>query len=328
MIKKFTFLFILSTFLLVFSAYAQVDKTQSDTLMSDYDKEMLEALYEFENDSLGFLSLIDSLLKMEDQKYSVISIRTGYVSNIVNAGRSFGVNQFGLNTGTSYYHHSGFFVDLAAFWNSQFEPAFGPVITTAGYMGEIKPWWTIVASYDHFFQRDVKSFEESDEWVEQYLSTLYPTLNNALNLSQMLNHKKFFANLDYTFLFGQQTAHRIMGNFSGNLILRDKWIFDRIRFMPGVNILLGNATVTNFRIDSVRIGRSRRFRDVLVMEQNNAFGLMNYGFTTPLSLSIGKYSMMLSYQYNKPVSLPGERLDTQSNSYVSLALIYNLMIKH
>src|SRR6187549_1691724 len=64
------------------------------------------------DDSLSIFMLIDSLLAMEAATGSQIAIRTSYNSNVLLAGRTLGIQNFGLAPGVSYYHKTGLYADV------------------------------------------------------------------------------------------------------------------------------------------------------------------------------------------------------------------------
>lgn len=308
-------------------AFSQQAENEGDSVYNAFDWDQFESLFENEEDSLNIFRLVEALLEAEKPR-SYLLARIGYVSNIVNAGRTFGVNQFGFNTGAAFYHKSGFFADASLFWNSDFEPSLGPFITSLGYMNNVNDWLTLLASYDRFFYKDTDIDSPDLDWLTRFLITQYPTLNNAVNANAMATHKYFFGGLDYTFLFGDDTAHRIMATLSANLVFRKVWIFDRIRIMPGMNVLFGNATITSMNFNENVFRRTGMLRPAIRIEQSNEFGLMNYGLTTPVSFTKGDYTLLLSYQLNQPVALPGETIPVETNAYMSIALLYNLPIKN
>ncbi|MCC5931362.1 MAG: hypothetical protein JJU28_19085 [Cyclobacteriaceae bacterium] len=308
-------------------AFSQTIENEEDTSYVAFDWDQFDSLFENEEDSLSIFKLVEALLEAEKPRSYLLS-RLGYVSNIVNAGRTFGVNQFGFNAGAAFYHKSGFFMDASLFWNSDFEPSLGPFIASLGYMNNVNDWLTLLVSYDRFFYKETDIDSPDLDWLTRYLITQYPTLNNAVNANAMINHKYFFGGLDYTFLFGNDTAHRIMATLSANVKFRNVWIFDRIRIMPGFNMLFGNATVTSISFNENIFRRTRMLRPAIRIEQSNEFGLMNYGLTTPVSLTRGSYTLLLSYQLNQPVALPGETLPVETNSYMSISVLYNLPIKN
>jgi hypothetical protein len=307
-------------------AFSQTIDNVGDTDSVSFDWEQFDSLFENEEDSLNIFNLVEKLLEAE-KPHSYLLSRLGYVSNIVNAGRTFGVNQFGVNAGAAFYHKSGLFLDASLFWNSDFEPSLGPFITSLGYMNNVNDWLTLLVSYDRFFYKETDIDSPDLDWITRYLITQFPTLNNALNANAMLNHKYLFGGLDYTFLFGNDSAHRIMATLSANLTFRKFWIFDRIRIMPGMNMLLGNATITSISFNENVFRRIQMLRPAIRIEQNNEFGLMNYGLTTPVSLTKGSYTLLMSYQLNQPVALPGETIPVETNAYMSISMLYNIPIK-
>ena len=145
-------LYILSLLLFVQVAYSQDDVY--DSLLNHYldaDSILLDELeLQLASDSIDIMDLLDNLLSKEF-RYSQLSIRTGYTSDITYAGRNLGFSQFGFTGGLAYYHKTGLFGDVSGYWNSSLDPAYNPTVTTVGYMGQISSKWTYTTSFDHFF---------------------------------------------------------------------------------------------------------------------------------------------------------------------------------
>ena len=303
---------------------------ESDSLMNAYLRNDSLALADLESDSLSILDFIDSLLNT-DYSMSALSVRAGYISNITNAGRDMGIEQFGFSGGISYYHKSGFFGDISGFWNSDLVPAFNPLVTTAGYMLSSIPKFSLTASYDHYFY-----FSGSDS-----LGYYFP-FTNSLNISPYLDLKFLSVGVNYSFLFGDQTAHRIRPDIYGIISINHVGFIDKIQFLPGVSMYWGNQDVITQNTqylnlkDFIRKVGFNRFRilysqygDTLLQyiyqeEVNNVFGLLNYNFSLPVNFYIGNFTLSCSYFYNIPVALPGEQIDLSPNSYFSTSIIYSI----
>src|SRR5688572_27933673 len=57
------------------------------------------------SDSLNIFNLIDSLLTLEENVInSQLGLRWNYNSNVLYAGQTLGINNFGLSPGVSFYH--------------------------------------------------------------------------------------------------------------------------------------------------------------------------------------------------------------------------------
>jgi hypothetical protein len=212
--------------LLSFSQSHDLDSILNETLA--YDSLLLEELAQ---DSLSIIDLIDSLLKY-DFRYSSLLIRTAYTSDIMYAGRDFGVPQYGFSAGMSYYHKTGLFGDLTSYWNSDTEPHINPTALSIGYMGSVTPKWGFIASAEHYFY---SKDQEYDEFV-------YP-LTNSLNVSTYFDLKHFSIGLDYAFLFGQETAHRLRPNMYGIIRIKNAGFMDEIDIFPSASLLIGNQTL-------------------------------------------------------------------------------------
>ena len=305
-----------------------------DTVAIEYDSLLSEYLYydsilldELLADSASFFLMLDNLI---EEKYikSTFATRLGYSGQITNAGRTIGVDQYGFNAGISYYHKSGVFADVSGYWNSDQVPNYNTTITDIGYMGNFTPKWGFWASYTHYF------FSEPED-----ASITYP-FTNAINASTNYYIKKLSLGLDYSFTFGDETAHRIRVNSSYSFSKTNWWIFDRVSVTPNLSLLMGNANVVTWQINSARtqdlinkIGLRRykylqnNYPDRLEEElyysaETNAFGIMNYSLFVPVTFSVKKVSLMVNYTLNLPVALPGEQLDTSLNNYVSTTLMF------
>ena len=75
---------------------------EADSLfLSEVDEE-----FTFE-DSLDIFNLIDSILQYGNLGGSQLAVRLSYNSNVLSAGRTLGIENFGIAPGISYYHKSG-----------------------------------------------------------------------------------------------------------------------------------------------------------------------------------------------------------------------------
>lgn len=321
-------------YLATFSKVQAQKVINQDTSSVNYDSLLLEYLYfdsllldELTSDSASFFQLLDNLVGGNYLK-SKFSARIGYSGQITNAGRTIGIEQYGFNAGMSYYHKSGIFGDVSGYWNSDQIPSYNTTIIDVGYMGNITAHWGYWASYNHYFFAD----SEND-------SLVYP-FTDALNASTNYRIKDLNFGLDYSFTFGEETAHRLRLNTSYYLSKNNLWIFDRVSFSPNISILWGNSNVVSWQINYARAKEMvkrigiRKFRylqnnypdelqnSLSYQVENNVFGLMNYSLFVPVTLTKNKFSLMINYTLNLPVALPGEELDTSFNNYVSSTLMF------
>lgn len=299
-----------------------------DSLLNDYLLFDSLLLNELTADSSSFLQLLEDLASEKYVKSS-FNIRAGYSGQVANAGRTIGIDQYGFSAGVSYYHKSGIFADVTGLWNSEQIPNYYTVIAGLGYMGNFTKNWSYWAGYEHYFY----STSDND-------SSIPLPFDNALNASTTYYLKKFSLGADYSFTFGEETAHRVRANLGYNLAFNDVGFFDRISINPNISMLMGNANVITWTLDINRtkdlisqIGW-RRFR---FLKENypellasylaspvdeNVFGIMNYSLFVPVSVTIKKMTLMVNYTLNLPVALPGETLDTSLNNYVSATIMY------
>ena len=175
---------------------------QEDSI--DYAAEL--AKLELELDSIGIFSLFDSVLALDFKPPSEMNARFGYNSSVINAGRDFGIDQHGLTPGLSFYHRSGFFADATGFWNSEADPKYNLTMVSAGYLGNFSPKWSYSAGYERWIYN--KNTTDS-------ISVSY-SFENSLSASASYDVTKWLTTgVDYSYLFGEETAHRIIGSVSG-----------------------------------------------------------------------------------------------------------------
>ncbi|HAC24445.1 MAG TPA: hypothetical protein DCE81_05975 [Cytophagales bacterium] len=52
-------------------------------------------------------------------------------------------------------------------------------------------------------------------------------------------------------------------------------------------------------------------------ETNQVYGVMNYAFNLPVSLTMRNWTVMVNYAYNIPKQLPGETFDLTNSGFLS-----------
>jgi len=300
-----------------------LDSLLQETLASDS-----LFLEELAMDSLTLLDLIDSLI-YADFRYSSLVVRLGYISNIINAGRDFGINQYGISGGFSYYHKTGIFADITGYWNSDTEPKYSPTIVSLGYMGNILPKWNVITSYEHNF------YHTTDSQTDLY----YP-LTEVLSLNTYYDVKVLSFGFDYAYLFGKEMAHRLRPNIFATIRFPEVGFIDEISLFPSASMLFGNENIYyvdgNYQAIRSIIRRIGLRRFLLIYQNNpeliedlfleegfsNVFGLMNYSFSLPVNFKFGNFSFSTGYFLNIPVALPGENIDISPNHYFNVMALY------
>ncbi len=216
--------------IIAFSSFSQ------DTLSY---AEQLRAIEE-EMDSLSIFNLIDSLFTLDIEPSSELNIRAGFTTNVTSAGRDYDLNQTGFSPGLSYYHKSGLYGDIAGYWNSGVEPNYNPTVLSGGYLGTFRnPKWSYSVDAEKWFYNPRDSSDNP--------------LTYSAGGSLSYDFKYGFASVDYSFLFGEETANRIITNLSGSINLGKWWIFKSITLYPTVNMMAGNSDITQLRISNRQI---------------------------------------------------------------------------
>lgn len=335
----------------IFKAHSQKsDSTELANLSAE-----LDALFANEEDSLGLMSLIDSLLSNSSSNGSFLSMRLGYSNRVTSAGRSFGIDQQGLMPGLSYYHKSGLYTDVTGIWNSELDPKYFATVASAGYLGQINKKWSYALSYDHTFFNTTNEFDSY-------------SLTNSLNSSINLDFGPLYTGVDYSYSFGGgETSNRIIWSLTGKIKKRTFKPFKNVTFYPSFSILFGNQNLlleyydvnrenrlsgytiedinrladrngwtdrkkqrTSQLIDLVNSDRRTPVQQQFLesyfssQEEVNYFGVLNYYLSFPISFTAKKFGVLVSYNYNIPQELSGSEYSSESNGYFGFALTYNL----
>jgi hypothetical protein len=286
-----------------------------DSLLLKYDEDIaeLDSILN-SSDSLSILDLIDSVLLAPADLTSQIAVRFGYNNNIVANGSS-SITQFGLNTGVSYYHKSGAYLDASTYYSDEYRPSVYLTVGAIGYLGVINKYWSVLAEYDRYFYTPNK-----DEDVE-----VYTPYTNNLYISNYFKVRKFVFRFDYNVYFGDLVAHRFTPSIGFNLT-KKKWLgMDRITLLPSVALWYGSDTVTEYVPNYTTLLQRRLLiqqgRPLFSEKNSTVWGIMNYNISLPLSLSYKKWALLVSYTFNFQKGLPGESVESSRTGYAGVSLI-------
>lgn len=287
--------------------------TSSALYAQDVDSLLLGDDLDFliNGDSLAIFSLIDSLLNADVDLSSQVAVRLGYNSNVIAAGRTLGIENFGLAPGITYYHKSGLFADVSGFWSKDFDPSYYLTIASVGYSPIISKKFSVMATYDRYFYNT----KDADAYIPY---------KNATSINGNFDYRRLNTGLNYSFYFGDKSVQRIMPSVGATFEIKKKALIKRIAILPAFYLLLGDEI---FYTTEVLIPRSRQealfnFRTYgkvfpTIVTEERTFGLMNYSFTLPISISIGKTNLLFTYVYSIPKALPGETLTFEESSFIT-----------
>jgi hypothetical protein len=316
----------------------------------------LDSIFGEETVPADLFALVDSLLASENEKVSALNVRLGYVSTIVSAGRSFGVEQYGITPAVNYFHHSGLFAGATGYWSNEYSPGYYLTNLSFGYSKTFFRKMVVTANHDFYLYNDTLG-EHS--------------FNKSIQAGLGYQFKHADANIDYAFLYGNDHAHRITATANARLKIRPNGFLDAIIFMPGASFQWGNANVFYLRQprnavtdlyqiikqnDYPRLGRRGYLKLTYLLENqktgaidyfltqrdytpdqvvalmdeyydgqvqtNNAFGFMNYSVSLPVVVRSGRWSLLVNYTYNVPQALPGETYTYDPSGYFSSSLSY------
>lgn len=277
----------------IVASSCQLQAQDADSLLASPDSSLLSY-----SDSLNIFNLIDSLLMLEElEPRSQLAVRLGYNSNVLSAGRTLGIEQFGLSPSISFYHKSGFYADVTGYWSNDFEPTYYLTVLSGGYMHTFSKYFSITGNYDRYFY--------NTNTPDQYIS-----FKNTLGITPYFDYKFLSLRLDYSFYFGSQTAHRLMPAFGLNLVKRNFLKIQKISLLPTAYLLLGNETSTTINTLTLQI------------EEEELFGIMNYALSFPVYVSHKNLSFYVGYTYSIPKKLANEITVPPESGYISAGITY------
>lgn len=340
--------------LFLFTVRVATGQTDSSALKPLYDE--LDSLFSEDAFPEDLFALADSLLAVDNAKISALMARAGYVSQVVSAGRSLGIDQYGFSPALNYFHHSGIGAGITGYWSSEYSPAYYLSDLNLSYNYSLKDKLTLLASHDFYLYND---------------SLPDHAFNKSAQLSASYHLKRMDVGGDYSYLYGNESAHRLVARGNLNLKLKLNGFINAISFMPGIAAQWGNADVVYwrqprtaltdlFRVirnnDYPRLGRGDYLKLAYLLEAKrelaaafflrqrdysnqqienlfeqyyagdydleDTFGFMNFSVSFPVIVRAKRFSLLLNYTYNQPQSLPGETYEFESNSFFSSSISY------
>lgn len=302
--------------LIIYSAsYSQLLAQDADSLFRAPSSEALSY-----SDSLDIFNLIDSILSMEEHVVkSQLGVRLNYNSNVLYAGQTLGINNFGLSPGVSYYHKIGLYADVSVYWSQDFEPTLYLATLSVGYMHSFNSKFSIDIGYDRYIPIKNDFF--------QY--------KNTISVAPYLDLKPVTFSVNYAYYFTETGVHRVMPSLSFQLEKKKLFNIDKISFTPAAYILFGNDRWTEYEIidGATPLERFRNYQRYgtpykIVEHEYEASGLMNYSFAFPLAVAHKNWRFLVSYTYSIPKSLDDNYPYTlPETGFIAAGLTYYINFK-
>lgn len=301
----------------LFTASSALQAQDADSLLLGDELDFL-----LSDDSSSIFKLIDSLLQADAlTPSSQLSLRMGYNSNVLAAGRTLGIENFGLSPGLAFYHKSGLYTDFAGFWSKDFEPRYYLTIASVGYSHVFNKYFSVLGCYDRYFYH-----VQGDN--------AYIPYKNSFTLNPILDYKLATFSMSYGYYVGDKSVHRISTSVGVTLERKNIGPFKRIALIPSFVVLLGNEVFTQSEILIPKTRREalenlRLYGKIfpVIETSKNEFGAMNYSFSVPVSVSYKRVNLLFNYVYSVPKALPSETLTFSESSYISASLSYLFTLK-
>lgn len=273
-------------------------------------------------------NLIDSLIN--GKPTSEFNIGLGYQNKTLFAGRDLGIKQWNSIFNASYYHWSGLYADFSGFLYSQSSPKLQMTALSIGYMGDLTDNLSIMADVGRMIET-----KPDPNFTSQLPYWTSISLNYSIGrLSPMV---------DYTLMFGSETANRLRVGIAYYQSYKDVGFMDRVSLTPRITSIYGNQDITYaqywsggnlYNADGSTVATTKKNpfnqlitklgkRQKALSGTQSYFGLMALDFACGVSVTEGNFRVSFTPHLVKPVRLhAGEDIDIKWQFYYGLSCGY------
>lgn len=285
---------------------------------------------------MSIFRLLDSLITtIDDEETAQVVIRMGYNSNDTGQGSAFQLSQYGLSLGAAYYHPSGFFGDVSGYFSNTSEPTYYLTMVSGGYTYSKAKKVSINLEYRRsFYHFDTEAYSPFPRLPTSFITNFSSgVFSNNFTSTFYFEHKAINLRVDYSFLFDWNIApaHRVAPTASVNWEKRGCAKTEKIAVFPSISWLYGSGIVPSYEpLFDNRLQALFRIRNGLpLFEQVDQvkWGTMNLAISVPVIITWKKWSIMASYTYNWPKTLPGESYILPDGGYVMGSLMRYINLK-
>lgn len=313
------------------------------------------ALLESELDSFSIFLAIDSLLNADLTPPSEFNFRLSYNSNVSSAGRNYGIDQHGFSPGISYYHKSGLYGDVSGFWNSDSDPQYSLTTLSIGYLKSLSKDWSIGADYERWFVNQSSTIFENNLGLntnyslgpidlginysllfgQETGSRIIGNISTDLKLGKgLLGFTRVSVTPTVSIIYGHDVVTTFTTTDNQSLVYLLQLIAlepeDRdallVSFVNNGRLTQRQAFRLRNRLNNLTRAQEQRLLDnAFIPSDSKEFGLINYSFSLPITLSSKRSFLMISYSYSIPIALPGETASFDPIGFFSVSYNYRLL---
>ena len=273
-------------------------------------------------------NLIDSLII--NKSTSEFNIGLGYQNRTLFAGRDLDIKQWNSVFNASYYHWSGLYADFSGFLYSQSNPKLQMTALSIGYMGDLTDKLSVMADIGRMIETS-----PDPDFPSQLPYWTSISLNYTIG--------KFYPMVDYTLMFGTETANRLRLGISFYQSYKKVGFMDRVSITPRITSVYGNQDITYsqywsggnlYNTDGTAVATTKRNpfsqlvtklgkRQQALTGTQSYFGMMALDLACGLSVTEGDFRVSLTPHLVKPVRLyAGEDIDTKWQFYYGISCGY------
>ena len=244
--------------------------------------------------------------KKDSVEAKKLIFRNSFSNYVGFDGRTFGTNQWLLNSSLTYHTKDGWsFAATNGYWSEISSPSAVFDLNVAKKF-KISPFSELELGYEREFISPNNTFLEST------------ILNNNLTANFSVDTKYFLASLDAGYLFGGGTkAFYSSIELQGNLEKDNFLGADYFSLQPGIEIISGTYDIFN-RTITKKINRKN-----MASKTTSTFDLLDYDFVVPLTYEKGRFNFILEYHYNIPVEYDATE-NLKPFSYIKFGLDFKI----
>lgn len=265
-------------------------------------EEIIDELFLY--DDLSLDDFLDSLFN-----YQFLMASINYDDDVYFSGRDIGIDQYSLTPSIYYINSNGLLFGFSSTMYSEFDPKWDTSTLMAGYFN----YFGKNNNYRYKFSYSRYFFSDNTE----------STFNNNLAASLIVrtNDKKLGAEIEFSYLFGDENYFNTTFEVFGKLNLATFKNFNKLTFEPSFTTFIGQESIELSRVTSMLQGTPQ-----IQYYEDKVFDMINAQLRLPINLSLGDFDVELGYNINFPFELENET-NLETTSYFNASIMYMIDLK-
>lgn len=260
------------------------------TLVENHN-DIVQERYDTMHDSLTDLRDIlmeNRLNELDYQRYVAtrLTISAGYSSHSTYRGRDNGVKQQMIAPSISFYHSSGFGLEVSTYWLDQTPKRWDDVAASITYEFTVGSFLGGELSYSHF-------------WFSDSSLSAKSVFKNSIGASLSLNSPVLLLSVGGDLAIGNASEFTMTLSASHEFEF-PLTLHNNISLGPAVRAVIGEQ---NSELTTLRKGPKWRKVVGVQTQTSNTFGILDYEVSFPLTIVLGTLTLSPSVVYVAPMNV-------------------------